>query len=80
MTKRQHRNKLTRLTAKERAVSFFEHPQYAKGDGVAILEKIIQAHAREAVRRAVIRYRRKHPTQDDKLAAVESVLATNWSG
>lgn len=55
MKRRSHKN-TRRLTAKERAESFFKHPRYAIDDGVVILERIIQAHAREAV----ARYKRKH--------------------
>ncbi len=84
--RRSHKNDKRRLTAKERAnqVTYVDGQQRPEWpDWVRhrdVIERALQAHAREAIRRAVIRYRRKHPTQDDIRAALEPVIATRWRG
>ncbi len=75
---RSHKN-TTRLTAKERAkvLGIRWNPLAWKGLADDI-ERALQAHAREAVARAIRRYRAKHPTPDDIRAAIEPVMSVNW--
>lgn len=42
---RSHKNNRRRLTARERAKAFFDHPRYAIDNGEDILTKMFEAHA-----------------------------------